>query len=142
MKTTVIITLSSLLICTIIFAQNSKSLEAKSVSNSNIESVKKTNVSSPVNDEAKTQLLGTWKFHEITIRTPKDGYLIHIAQQEVGLINLFIVNYTFNKTQFFAVKIFSSEGNGTIQENVYFSKGTYQESKMFLAFQKQHLNLL
>ncbi len=96
MKTTLIITLSSLLICTIIFAQNSKSLEAKSISNSSIESVKKTSVSSPIKDETKPQILGTWKFHEITIRTPKDGYLVHIAAQETNIIKLLIANYTFN----------------------------------------------
>ncbi len=46
--------------------------------------------------DLKTQILGEWEFHEITLRTPKDGYLIHIAEQETKLIELSIVNYTFN----------------------------------------------
>ncbi|MFT6922105.1 MAG: hypothetical protein ACJA1C_001107 [Crocinitomicaceae bacterium] len=46
--------------------------------------------------DLKTQLLGEWEFHQITIRTPKDGYLLHIAEQEMNLIKLSIANYSFN----------------------------------------------
>lgn len=50
-----------------------------------------------VKTDVKTQILGEWKFHEITLRTPKDGFLVHIAEQEVNIIKLLIANYTFNK---------------------------------------------
>ena len=49
------------------------------------------------NKDIKTQLNKEWEFHELTVRTPKDGYLIHIADQEINLMKLFIANYTFNK---------------------------------------------
>ena len=49
------------------------------------------------NKDIKTQLKREWEFHELTIRTPKDGYLMHIADQEINLMKLFIANYTFNK---------------------------------------------
>ena len=51
----------------------------------------------PGNKEIKTQLNKEWEFHEITLRTPKDGYLMHIADQETNLMKLFIANYKFNK---------------------------------------------
>lgn len=48
------------------------------------------------NSDVKTQLIQAWKFHEITLRTPKDGYLFRMADKEVGMINLLVANYTFN----------------------------------------------
>jgi len=77
-------------------AQSPKSTGVKSMNASSVKMVSKTNVETPVKTDVKTQLLGAWKFHEITIRTPKDGYLVHIAAQETNIIKLLIANYTFN----------------------------------------------
>ena len=52
---------------------------------------------SPKTAGVKTQLFQIWKFHEITVRTPKDGFLMRVADKEVGMINLLVANYTFNK---------------------------------------------
>jgi hypothetical protein len=57
----------------------------------------KTNVATPEKLDVKTQLIQIWKFHEITVRTPKDGFLMSVADKEVGMINLLVANYTFNK---------------------------------------------
>lgn len=45
----------------------------------------------------KSQLIGEWKFHEITLVTPKDGYLIRISERETAMMNLLVANYTFNE---------------------------------------------
>ena len=42
-------------------------------------------------------LLQDWKFHEITIRTPKDGYLMRFSDREVTMVNWLVTNYSFNK---------------------------------------------
>ncbi len=41
--------------------------------------------------------IGVWEFHEITIRTPKDGYLMRISEREIDLMNLIIANYIFHE---------------------------------------------
>jgi len=45
----------------------------------------------------KSQLIGEWKFHQITLITPKDGYLMRISERETAMMNLLVANYTFNE---------------------------------------------
>lgn len=78
-------------------AQAPKKATVKSMSKSSPKMATKTVATTPVKVDVKTQILGEWKFHEITLRTPKDGFLMHIADQEVNIIKLLIANYTFNK---------------------------------------------
>ena len=96
MKNIITIT-TALFICTSIFAQSPKKVAVKNMNKSSVKTTVKTNVAIPVKTDVKTQLLGEWKFHEITLRTPKDGFLVHIAAQETNIIKLLIANYTFNK---------------------------------------------
>ncbi len=49
-----------------------------------------------VSQIVQTSIVGEWEFHEITMRTPRDGYLIHIAEQEINIMHLLVCNYTFN----------------------------------------------
>src|SRR5690554_1600510 len=96
-KTLFILALSNFAICTALFGQIQKqsTLVKK-------ESVKITNADQSVEkevmslEEIKKQLLQDWKFRYITLVTPKDGYLMHIADQEVHLVKVLIANYSFN----------------------------------------------
>lgn len=49
--------------------------------------------------DVKSQLIKDWRFHEITLRTPKDGYLFKVSDKEVAMVNLLIANYTFNEDE-------------------------------------------
>jgi len=49
-----------------------------------------------ISAKVQTSIVGEWEFHEITMRTPRDGYLIHIAEQEINIMHLLVCNYTFN----------------------------------------------
>ena len=53
--------------------------------------------STTVKQNVKSQLIGEWKFHEITLITPKDGYLMRISERETAMMNLLVANYTFNE---------------------------------------------
>jgi len=79
-----------------VWAQSPEKVVEKSRINNRPQITTKTKLEKPVKANLKTQLIGEWRFHEITLRTPKDGYLIHIAAQETNIIKLMIANYTFN----------------------------------------------
>jgi hypothetical protein len=78
------------------FAQNPKKATVTTMSKSKTQMAPKAKTQTSLKKDVKSQLLKPWKFHEISLRTPKDGYLMHIAEQELGLLHLFIANYTFN----------------------------------------------
>lgn len=121
MRKTVIFILANLVICTSLLAQKSVSKPVSkasiSTSTSKAQTSPKVTAVKAEESDVKTQLIQTWKFHEITLRTPKDGYLMRVADKEVGMINLLVANYTFN-----------TDGTITLDEK-YIEKQGVKEAK-------------
>lgn len=92
-----ILFLSCMLSVTVLTAQSPKNTDMKNMGKNKVQITHNVDNGSTSNKSLKAQLLGKWAFHEITLRTPKDGYLLHIAKQELNIIKLLIANYTFNK---------------------------------------------
>ncbi len=92
-----ILFLSCILSITVLNAQSPKNTDVKNMGKSKVQITPNVDNESTSNKSLKAQLLGEWVFHEITLRTPRDGYLLHIAKQELNIIKLLIANYTFNK---------------------------------------------
>lgn len=105
-KSIFILVLSNLIICTSLLAQTTKHT-SKKISRNNQTQVKAdtvpersgTSIQSAQPEQTKVNplLLQDWKFHEITIRTPKDGYLMRFSERETAMVNWLVANYTFKK---------------------------------------------
>lgn len=91
-----------IIVAMVLIAFSVSAVQAQSLKKSTVRTKSKTQmapktIGSEGKIDVKFQLLGEWKFHEITLRASKDGYLPHIAAQETNIIKLLIANYTFNK---------------------------------------------
>ena len=74
-----------------------------------------------VGQDMKDSLINEWKFHEITLRTPKDGYLIRLSKKTVDIMELMVVNYKLN-----------SDGSVTLDAD-YMEKQGIKEAKWELS---------
>ena len=77
-------------------AQNSKKVQAKSISKQKVTTAPKAEHITTVKTDVKTLLLKEWKFHKFSLRALKDGYLPNVSGKLTGVFKLLIANYTFN----------------------------------------------
>jgi len=77
------------------FAQ--QTLKTKVSSSESTQKINKINSKKDSTSEKnyKEHILGEWKFHSITIETPKDGYIMRIGERELAMISLLVSNYNF-----------------------------------------------
>jgi len=45
----------------------------------------------------KEQIMGEWKFVEITLKSPKTGYVPAFQDKEIGFMRICMANYNFNQ---------------------------------------------
>ena len=110
-KSILLLVLFNLVICTSLLAQTTKHSTEKTKNSpektkQSTEKAKEkgapqvqaaTDIKQPEKIIVNPLLLQDWKFHAITIRTPKDGYLMRFSDREVTMVNWLIANYSFNK---------------------------------------------